>query len=344
MGLLQQLAKLWYKPSTIKSGSRFFSNFVTAPGMLTHVPSQERPSLKMINEKLTRIQQGIQNHSLLSPSEKIALSNEAKNLSDFELGRFLIANQGALSGWWTYYCILGYKQYKISNPVERFLLEEAPTILATRERFGYFQKAIRQIIKENCCSTPRMKIASIPGGMAADLLTLDLDIDPKKCLVEFVNIDLDSSVFAIAKELAAATKCNIPLNCFCQDAWLLDFKEEFDLVASNGLNIYVPDREKVVALYESIVKTLKPGGALITSALTIPPGREETCEWNFANIDKAALARQAGIFAHILQATWSNFCTTEDMVSRLKEAGIIDIHVIPDSRNMFPTFVGRKPI
>lgn len=332
MGLLQQLAKL------------IFSNFVTAPGMLTHVPSQERPSLNMIHEKLARIEQDIQNHSSLSPTEKIALSNEAKNLSDFELGRFLIANQGALSGWWTYYCILGYKRYKISNPVEHFLLEEAPIILATRERFGHFQKAIKQIIKENCYNTPAMKIASIPGGMAADLLTLDLDIDPKKCLLEFVNIDLDSSMFTIAKELAATTKCNIPLNCYCQDAWLLDFKEQFDLVASNGLNIYVSKREKVVALYKSIVKTLKPGGALVTSALTIPPGRKEICEWNFAKIDETALARQARIFTQILQATWSNFCSTEDMVSRLKEAGIIDIHVIPDSRNMFPTFVGRKPI
>ncbi|HGC5940592.1 TPA: hypothetical protein ACIZCU_001402 [Legionella pneumophila] len=60
------------------------------------------------------------------------------------------------------------------------------------------------------------------------------------------------------------------------------------------------------------------------------------------NIDQAALARQAGIFAQILQATWSNFCTTDEMTERLTEAGFVDIKVIPDSRNIFPTFVGHK--
>lgn len=57
-----------------------------------------------------------------------------------------------------------------------------------------------------------------------------------------------------------------------------------------------------------------------------------------------ALARQAGIFAHILQATWSNYCSTEDMVARLTEAGLVDVKVIPDNANIFPTFVGRKSI
>jgi SAM-dependent methyltransferase len=343
MSLLQHLARIWRQPASLKNKDRFFTSSASAHKMLTHVPNQERPSFDMIKEKIGRIQCGIQNNLLLSSAEKMALSNEAKKLSEFEFGRFLIANQGGWSGWWTYYCILGYKQYRISNSLDRFLLEEAPTVLATRERFCHFQKVIKQVIDNNCHNTPTMKLASIPGGMAADLLTLDLEIDPKKCRLEFVNIDLDSSVFALAKNLAAVTKCKAAFTCQCQDAWSLDSKNEFDLVASNGLNIYVPERKKVIALYESIIKALKPGGTLVTSALTIPPHRKEPCEWNFANIDQTALARQAGIFAHILQATWSNFCTTQDMIARLTEAGIVDVHVIPDRGNIFPTFVGRKP-
>lgn len=79
----------------------------------------------------------------------------------------------------------------------------------------------------------------------------------------------------------------------------------------------------------------------MTSTLTPPPSNAK-CEWNMKNIDQAALSRQAGIFAQILQATWSNFCTTDEMIGQLTEAGFKDIKVIPDSRNMFPTFVGHK--
>tara|TARA_B100000989_G_C19532054_1_gene470628 strand:- start:6206 stop:6673 length:468 start_codon:yes stop_codon:yes gene_type:complete len=154
---------------------------------------------------------------------------------------------------------------------------------------------------------------------------------------------LDNSVFSLAQQLAAQLNVNRPFELRCQDAWELKEHNEFDVVLSNGLNIYVPERQRVIALYESILQTLRPNGTLVTSVLTPPPGKGADCEWNFDEIDKTALVRQAGIFAHILQATWSNYCTTEDMISRLQEAGLVDIEVIPDARNMFPTFVGRKP-
>lgn len=199
------------------------------------------------------------------------------------------------------------------------------------------------VIERHCHTTTQpIKMASIPGGMAADLLTLPQNIDVTRCQLQFINIDLDKAVLALSKELAKELACEIPLECRHKDAWNLDANNEFDVVASNGLNVYVPQREKVVALYESFLKALKPGGTLITSALT-PPISSSACEWNKEKINMDALARQAGIFAHILQATWANYCTTEEMVARLTEAGAVDIKVIPDSANIFPTFVGRKP-
>ncbi|MCH9643421.1 MAG: class I SAM-dependent methyltransferase [Gammaproteobacteria bacterium] len=336
MGLLQQIARCCQKSSNAK-GARFFSD------VITHVPAMERPSMSMIRNKLNLIQQSLQQNTALSNTQKAELSAVAEQLSQFELGRFLIKNQGALSGWWTYYCILGYRQYPISNPVEHFILEEAPTVLATRERFTHFQKAIRQTIMDRSQTSHSISVASIPGGMAADLLTLDCPVEPERCQLQFVNIDLDGSVFDLAKKLARDVDCSTPLECYCEDAWQLTQRNQFDVLASNGLNIYVSDRERVIALYKSFLKTLKPGGTLVTSTLTPPPGQSEACEWDFDNIDQAALAKQAGIFAHILQATWSNFCTVDEMMDRLSEAGLTDITVIPDSRRMFPTFVGIKP-
>ena len=339
MKLLQRIAKEWTRFSTVGS-NRFFSQN-SSNGMLTHTPARERFSLQDIQDKLVSIQNGLKNNEILTSEAKQKLGVEAEQLSQTELGRFLIANNGGLSGWWTYYCILGFKQYEITNPVEKFLLEEAPVFLATRERFFNFQSVMRQVIEKSCLETQPIKMATIPGGMAADLLTLEPSIDLSRCRFQFVNIDLDAAVLTLSKELSKELGNNILLECRHEDAWSLSAKEEFDLVASNGLNVYVPQREKVVALYESLLKTLKPGGTLVTSALT-PPLNSPMCEWNKAKINETALARQAGIFAHILQATWANYCTTEEMIARLTEAGAVNIQVIPDSANIFPTFVGRK--
>lgn len=341
MGLFQLLAQHWSKYSGTKD-NKFFVDNVDLGKVLTHTPTWELYSFDEVNDKLLTVQNGLKNHSKLTPHEKKQLSIEAEQLGQTELGRFLIMNNGALSGWWTYYCILGHKQCKLSNPVEKFLLEEAPVVLATQERFGHFQSVMIEVIEKNCHQTQPIKMASIPGGVAADLLSLNPNVDLQRCQLQFVNIDLDEAVLLLSKELAKELNCPIPLDCRQEDAWKLNAKEEFDLVASNGLNIYVPEREKVIALYVSLLKTLKPGGTLVTSALTPPPSHPN-CEWKMNNIDQGALSRQAGIFAQILQARWSNFCTTDEMIARLTEAGLIDIEVIADSRNMFPTFVGHKP-
>lgn len=310
--------------------------------LLTHTPAQERFSLKDISENMLAIQNNIENNANLSPQKKKQLKLETELLSRTELGRFLIVNNGALSGWWTYYCILGFQQYDVTNPVEQFLIKEAPVILATRERFGHFQSIMHRIIEE-CHNNQPIKIASIPGGMAADLLTLAPVSNLQQGQLQFVNIELDEAVFPLSRNLAKRLNCNVPLECRHEDAWTLSAQNEFQVICSNGLNIYVPERKKVIALYTSLLKALKPGGTLITSALT-PPLSQANCEWNMEQIDLIALARQAEIFSQILQAKWSNFCTTQEMLGRLTEAGFIDIKVIPDSRNIFPTFVGYKPV
>ncbi|MCA0404005.1 MAG: class I SAM-dependent methyltransferase [Proteobacteria bacterium] len=327
MDLLQKLSKEKYQP-------------VLNDKVLTHTPAKEQFSLDEIKDRLDAIEKNIAKDNTLSVDAKKEIIDTAFSLAQSEFGRFLIANNGALSGWWTYYCILGYKHYPITNEVEKFLLEESPVIQATRERFGHFQNQMLAFL-ENTQQT-NITIASMPGGMAADLLTLEDKLPLKKQNFKFVNIDLDGAVFSLSKALAKQLDSKIPLECRQEDGWDLKAENEFDLIASNGLNIYEPNQEKIIALYKNLLKTLKPGGALITSALT-PPSISEKCEWRMENIDLKALARQASIFAKILQAPWANFCTTNEMVSLLEKAGFIDIKIIHDSRNIFPTFVGFKP-
>jgi hypothetical protein len=182
------------------------------PGMLTHTPAKERFTVDEVQEKLHVIRNRLDSSPSYTQEEKQQLMNEVEQLSQFDLGRFLIQN-GALSGWWTYYVILGHKHKSITNPVEKFIVQESPSILTTQERFHHFQSAIANYIKDHN-TQKSLTLASIPGGMAADLLTLDHSLfNLLDCQLQYVNIDLDDAVFLLSQDLAKSLYCTIPNKC-----------------------------------------------------------------------------------------------------------------------------------
>lgn len=208
-----------------------------------------------IKERLTK--------EFRNDSTKLAfLLDTLEELSKFELGRFLIKNK-SLSGYWTWYIILGFKNYPITSPLERFLVEKAPTILATQQRFVIFQSLLTQHIQSHSV------VCSLPCGMMADLLTLNLPEHVSE--IRLVGIDLDAAVFDLAKALAKQLNVRNKYEFFKKDAWDLNIEKEFDIITSNGLNIYEKDDSKVVALYRGMYRALKDHGHLICSALTPPP-------------------------------------------------------------------------
>src|SRR5690606_33975587 len=93
-------------------------------------------------------------------------------------------------------------------------------------------------------------VCSIPCGMMADLLTLNLPGTVEE--LRFVGIDLDATVFQLAQDLAKKLGCRVPCSFFQKNAWELEFKNEFDLITTNGLNIYEEDDSRVVALYRGL--------------------------------------------------------------------------------------------
>jgi cyclopropane fatty-acyl-phospholipid synthase-like methyltransferase len=256
-------------------------------------------------------------------------------LSEFELGRFLIKNKGALSGYWTWYIILGFHQHIVASPLERFILEKVPTILATQERFQIFQMLLAKHIQSN--ST----VCSIPCGTMADLLTLKLGDAVTE--VRFVGIDLDTAAFELAKDLAKQMKSRSHCEFFKKDAWNLEIKNEFDVITTNGLNIYEKEDSRVVALYRGLFDALKSNGKLICSALTYPPIPDVESEWELSKIDSHDLQTASTLFKIILEATWANFRTSQKTCSQLQEAGFEDVEIHWDSRKIFPTFSARKP-
>lgn len=262
----------------------------------------------------------------LETAQRVQLLNQ---LAEFEFGRFLLQNRG-INGYWTAYMILHGPAKNDLHPLEEWILHKAPTILATQERFRIFQKEAQKRLKSG------MKIASVPCGAMDDLLTLDFNQVEK---VELLGIDIDPESTTLALE-NAKEKGMLNVSVEKRDAFDLGLKDAFDIITSNGLNIYEPDDARTSRLYEEFYRALKPKGVLITSFLTPPPMFSDHSPW--VDFDPADAMKQKVIFADVIGAKWQVFRTEEQIREQLIRAGFASVEIIYDRQKMFPTVVATK--
>lgn len=248
-------------------------------------------------------------------------------LTEFGLGRFLI-ERGGLNGYWTDY-IIKHPTGKDLNSLEVFLLNQAPSVLATQQRFKIFKEEVQKRLHNGS------SLASIPCGLMADLLDLDYSHTPD---ISITGIDLDLESIAHARQYSKKVHLEHLCTFSQQDAWALENDAEFDLITSNGLSIYEPDNAKVTTLYSGFWKVLKPGGILITSFLT-PPS-----EWKKDVVNPEDARLQKIIFADILDCKWQIFRSEKEVKSQLETAGFVDIKIIYDTAHIFPTIIARKTL
>ena len=262
-----------------------------------------------------------------------------KQLSQFEFGRFLLLHRG-INGYWTHYMLtypwMAQKNHpaKKLSSLEAFLLEKAPSIVATQQRFDIFLQENQKEVKNGA------KLACIPCGMMGELLYLNFEnIDT----IQLIGLDYDPNTLNDAKSLAAKQN-RLPMVKLHQgDAWKMTFNNEFDLISSNGLNIYEPDDERVTQLYQVFYNALKPGGKLVASFLTPPPSAlPDPCEWDITAINQADLLKQKIIFVDILEAKWQCFRTSAQTQLQLESVGFEGIEFIYDRAKLFPTVVAYK--
>ncbi|MDI9817810.1 MULTISPECIES: bifunctional 2-polyprenyl-6-hydroxyphenol methylase/3-demethylubiquinol 3-O-methyltransferase UbiG [unclassified Legionella] len=250
-------------------------------------------------------------------------------LSEFALGRFLLTHRG-LNGYWTSYLILhGIHQTSLSS-LETWLLHQAPAIKATRERFYIFQEQLQKRLSDN------MALASIPCGLMDDLLTLDYH---GVSTISLTGIDLDSLSLTLAEENAHHHGIEF-VRFLKKDAWRLDITEQFDVIVSNGLNIYEPDPARLVNLYRQYHEALKNDGTLITSFVTPPPAVSPQSPWKNFNIEDTR--KQQLIFTEIIQANWQSYQLEDEASRQLTAAGFEVESIVYDSQCMFPTIVAKK--
>lgn len=213
------------------------------------------------------------------------------------------------------------------SEMEKFLLNKSPQFLSTQERFVIFQKFLRDQIK------PNMTVASIPCGLMDEILTLRVE---KIEHVEVVGIDVDHeslehAVWNYQTLSATPTYNNFTLKTEQKDAFNLESENRFDIITSNGLNIYVEDDDRVIELYKEFYKALKPDGILLTSHVVYPPHEFDDEDFEYANT----------IFYEILNCNWKSR-SVEACVSQLFAAGFDVISIEFDSRQLYPTFFCKK--
>jgi SAM-dependent methyltransferase len=264
-----------------------------------------------------------------------------QQLTEFDFGLFLLQNRG-INGYWTHYMLthpwFGKKTGKNNRGVmmgelESFILNRAPTILATQERFEIFLKMNQASVKNGA------KLACIPSGMMGELLYLNSDMGE---VVQLIGIDYDPHALLDAHKLALTRGLVEIIHLEQANAWDLKIENAFDLISSNGLSIYEADDNKVTALFQEFFKALKPGGKLVTSFLTPPPTLSDACEWDFSQINQDDLLLQKIIFVDILDSKFQCYRSTAFTQTQLESVGFSRIEFIQDKANMFPTVVAYK--
>ncbi|GKW18016.1 hypothetical protein PEC301937_39650 [Pectobacterium carotovorum subsp. carotovorum] len=296
------------------------------PRLLSHATSSQESH----DERVTAVKDNIiesGDHLGISVEEQLALLDAFSHL---ELGQFLLKHHG-LNAHWTHN-VIAHRPTHYINSLEEIIYTQLPNVLATRERFGIFQRLLQELLR------PDAVMVSVPCGIMADLLLLDYT---RHRDVKLIGIDLDKQALEEAYKLASQQGLENQISLVLTDAWTIDLAAQADVITSNGLNVYEQDDDKVTELYRVFYSGLKPGGTLITSFMTPPPTLSQDSPW--INTDPKLLALQYVLFSRIIGATWTAFRTHQKTQSQLEQAGFTDIQFINDHMHMYPTVIANKP-
>jgi SAM-dependent methyltransferase len=164
-----------------------------------------------------------------------------------------------------------------------------------------------------------------------DLLTLDYS---QTGGVELTAVDLDQASLGEAEENYRLLNPPVQAVFENRDAWNLQSLERWDLITSNGLNIYVESDDHCIDLYRSISKALRPDGLFVVSFITPPE------QWRPMN--ESDLNYQRFLFKEVLPIKWS--CVRDESKTReqLAKAGLEVVTVRYDEQRMFPAVVAKK--
>jgi len=253
-------------------------------------------------------------------------------LKQFELGRFLLHNRG-LNGYWTAYIFQHAYGKQPETALESWLLNKSLLIQA-RERFHRFKVELAQHVREG------VHLASIPSGLMDDLLQLDY-----RGIQDFrlTGIDVDVQSLELARQNARKRELEARCQFLQRDAWKLDIHDEFDVISSNGLNMYEPNPQRLIELYRNFHTALRAGGHLIMSFLTPPPaGDPRSGAWEAYETAPEDLIIERALFGDIIQANYLNFSSEQEIRAQLETVGFTVERVNYSRKGVLPIIIARK--
>lgn len=263
---------------------------------------------------------------------------------DCDLGRWMLVHRG-WNAYWTRYCIsyperIASGEPIPSNPVERFFLSRSVQVVATQQRFAHFTSLLGTLL------TPGVSALSVPCGVMDDLLTapgaeqcgalVGADLDPASIELAMVNSQqrglADRAIFVEADAWQLADPHAVRGDA---ERFAALCNAGFDVVTSNGLNIYVAEDGDVVALYRSFASVMSNGGHLVVSALTPPDS------WDLSGVDPADVLTTRQL-TFINDVKWANPRTVELTIAQLESASLEVTDVLYDNARAFPTFLAIR--
>ncbi|MCG7887102.1 MAG: class I SAM-dependent methyltransferase [Candidatus Thiodiazotropha taylori] len=259
-------------------------------------------------------------------------------MSKFNLGRYLLINQG-VNGYWTRYVVMHPQQGRLTglndegkpfSALESWLLDEWPQAVGTQDRFVIFQQVLQNLLRDN------LSMASLPCGAMEDLLGLDFK---NFSAVNLVGIDLDEESLKWAEQNAQDKGLQQIVKFIKADAWNLGINKEYDVLTSNGLNVYETDPQRLIELYEQYHQALKRGGTLVTSFMTPPPEFNAHSPWDQSLLNEKS-RKTYSVFLELFSDR-RGFQLEDEVIRQLQAAGFKDIEVIYDSNKTFPTVTAK---
>lgn len=298
--------------------------------ILTH--RKEQIDVSLVIDTLR--EQIIQDGDLFEASVKDQLEI-IDELLKFDYGRWLLVNRGLNAQWSKYfyhYSIYGHFP-SMQSQLEIFMTQKAPGVLASYEQLQIQNEHLLKYISSDMC------IASVPCGYMDLLLNLDIS---KYENITLVGIDLDPNAIEGAKTNAIALSKENCCKFIEKDAWDINICDQFDILVSNGLNMYAPTEAALINLYKNFYDAIKPNGYLFLSALTAPLNSNGEVYWNMDKINLSDLKMQKLIFNNVIKVRQGVLCTEQQTVVQLEKVGFKRVDVIHDSRKMFLSIIALK--
>jgi SAM-dependent methyltransferase len=284
----------------------------------SHAAADKIPRL---DEVVANIKQRIKNEGdteFATAREKLEVLD---GLLEFELGRYFVLNQG-LDGNWSHFIAYEYpklpENLKPKPSMERMLTEVLGDF-ELKVRLEMAKEILQRELKEG------ISILSVPCGIMAALSTLDFS---KLSQFRLYGVDIDQEVIKRAKVFSEKNGVGKHTEFACKDAWNLNLENQFDLALTMGLNVFIEDSKKVIALYKSLHTTLKKGGKVLVSFMTPYSFRDPNTERDLSSLDPAAVRLQRMVVTEIVQSRVVNFCSSSQIRDQLHTAGFskVEIH------------------